>query len=294
MATAKRTTRKKKETSIIDSVINLKPEDIVNEIGGLQNSLQGTLAGLSAQISSKVEQMRTVDEAISIKKTELQDLYGIEEEAMSLEEVRASRALEDEEWEKRLAQRNSDWQEEEAEQDKRFQRMEEQRQYEYDRKVQQAQADFASNLAEKQKQEQFRLLDLERSWDEREAEIASKETEFNSLKSQVEGFDEKLKAEVSKAEAIISNRFKKDHAHEIAMLRREMESQSNLNDTKIESLNITIEGLNDQIEDLQKQLTEARNDSKEITSAALQSASGRTAMEAMQRVVDSSGQATKK
>jgi hypothetical protein len=58
MATTTRkttTTRKKKETTkILEAVNNLQPQVVIEEIGALQNTLQSTLAGLSAQITSKV------------------------------------------------------------------------------------------------------------------------------------------------------------------------------------------------------------------------------------------------
>jgi hypothetical protein len=70
------------------------------------------------------------------------------------------------------------------------------------------------------------------------------------------------------------------------MLKKDIESERVLNATKVSALDDTINSLQVQISDLNKQLAQSRTDAKEITSAALQSASGRQAMEALQRVTD--------
>lgn len=272
MATKK---TKKQTDKVIEAVSTLKPHTVIEEIGALQSTLQNTLAGLSAQISTKLEQMKNVEEAIVLKQNELEDLYAIEVEAISLEDLN-----------KQILDQKVQWEEDSEERAKRWQREEEEHGYEMAQKRKRSQEEYNVEIATRRRSEAIRQEDLEKQWKLREEALAGQEQEVVSLKAQVAGFDDKLKAEVGKAEAIAANRVKKDYEHEIAMLKKDVEAERVLNATKVSALDDTINGLQCQIADLQKQLAESRSDAKEVTSAALRSASGRQAMQALQRVVD--------
>jgi len=293
--TRKPTTRKKKETAkILEAVNNLEPQSVIEEIGALQNTLQSTLAGLSAQITSKVEQMNKVDTAIAAKSEELEELYEIEKEAQSLDEVRARRAELDDDWNKKVAARQLQWSEEDEEREKACQRQDEEHAYMHSQRVKRSQEEYNTEIADRRRAEAIRVQELQRQWKEREDELAEKEQEFVDLKAQVDGFEDKLKAEVSKAEAVVGNRVKKDYEHQIAMLQKDMDAERTLHATKVSALDDTINNLEEQIGSLQVQLKAALQDAKEVTNAALQSASGRTAMQALQQVVDSGHQSSSK
>lgn len=296
MATARKTsTRQKKETTkILEAVNNLEPQNIIEEIGALQSTLQSTLAGLSAQITSKVEQMNNVDSAISVKSEELTELYEIEKEAQTLEDLRIKRSEMDDDWNKKVTTRQTQWEEDENERKRKWLRSSEEHDYLHSQKVLRSQEEYNAEISEKRRKEAVRMQELERSWKEREDELGNKENEFADLKNKVAEFDDRLKTEVSKAEAIVGSRLKKDYEHHVAMLQKDMDSERTLSATKISALDESIENLEDQINDLKLQLKAALQDAKEVTNAALQSASGRTAMDAMQKVVDSGQSSTKK
>ena len=286
MATTKKTTKKQTD-KIIESVSTLKPQTVIEEIGALQTTLQNTLAGLSAQISMKLEQMKNVEEAIVIKQDELNELYDVQAEAISIEEMRAQHEAEEEQWNKKMSDAKAQMEDDEEERAKRWQREEEDHSYESSQRKKRSQEEYNVEIATRRRAEAIRQEDLEKQWKSREEALASQENDVLNLKSQVAGFDDKLKAEVAKAEAIAVNRVKKEYEHEVLILKKDIEAEKLLNATKVSALDDTINGLQLQISDLQKQLAESRSDAKEVTSAALQSASGRQAMEALQRVVDS-------
>jgi actin-related protein len=282
MATTTKKTKKQSE-KILDVVSALKPQTVIEEIGTLQNTLQGTLAGLSAQISIKLEQMRNVEDAIVLKQSELNDLYGIEAEALSLEEMN-----------KQCLIRQTQWEDDNEERSKRWQREEEEHSYDISQKKKRSQEEYNIEITTRRRSEVIRQEDLEKQWKTREEAISTQEKEFLNLQTQVAGFDDRLKADVSKAEAIAVNRVKKDYEHEILILKKDIDSERVLNATKVSALDDTINNLQMQIVDLHKQLAQSRTDAKEITSAALQSASGRQAMEALQRVTDGQPSTNKK
>ena len=293
MATTATKKTKKQTEQVLGAVVGLKPQKVIEEIGALQSNLQGVLAGLSAQISTKIEQMDTVDQAIQLKQAELTELYGIESEAMSLEQMRAQCEEEQADWDKRTIDLQAQWDADEDERSKRWQREEEEHAYEINQKRKRAQEDFNVEIAARARAEAIRIEDLQKSWKLREDALTAQEKEVAALKAAVAGFDATLKTEVGKAEAIAVNRMKKEYEHECAMLKKDIEAERALNLTKISALDDTIEGLDGQIASLQQQLTAARQDAKEVTSQALQSASGRQAMEALQRVTDGQPSASK-
>jgi len=127
---------------------------------------------------------------------------------------------------------------------------------------------------------------LQRSWADREVAIKNQEMEHAELRKQVGEFDARLKAEVAKAEAVVANSLKKEHAHQVELLKRDAESQGLLCTQKIAAQESVIQGLHAQIKDLQAQLAAARTDAKEVATQALQSASGRQVADALQRAMD--------
>ena len=294
MATTIKKTVKKQSEKILDAVSTFKPQTVIEEIGALQNSLQNTLAGLSAQISIKLEQMKNVEEAIAIKESELKELYEINAEAISLEEMREKCLKEESDWNKRAVDRQNQWNEDAKDRLKKWNREEEDYLYSMEQKKKRFSEEHNVEVLTNRRLEKTRQEDLEKQWSTRESEIASREKEFSDLKTQVTGFDERLKADIARAEAIAVNRIKKEHEHEVSMLKKDIESERILNVAKNSALDDVINNLQSQIEDLNKQLVIARTDAKEITSAALQSASGRQAMEALQRVTDGGPSPTKK
>lgn len=290
MATARtRKTTKKEESqakTILESVKNLKPETVINDIGNLQIGLQSTLAGVSAEISNKIEQMQQVDEAINLKKAELKDLYDIDAEATNLENIKNKTEEATQEFARQRDEREKEWEEEELEREKMWVRQEDEHQYTSTKNHREAEDTFQSRLTTKMKAESERAANLNRTWREREEELTSKENEYKELQEKVDDFDSKVKSEVSKAEAILSNRLKKDYEHQIKIIDMESNTKIALSNSQVKSMQENIIKLEEQIDDLQNQLDQSRADAKEVTNQALQSASGRQVAQALQRVVD--------
>lgn len=272
--------------AVLDNVKDMELTKVVSEIGNLQVSLQGTLANLSATITNKIQQVDQLDTAITLKEQRLQELHGIEKEAVSLDEMKAQKEEEARKWEKERDERNAQWDEEEEERAKMWQRAEDDFKYTTEQAHKKVQDDFEAQLSKRNREELLRAEQLQRSWTERENGLKAKEQEFTDLKAQVAGFDAKLKTEVSKAEAVLGNVLKKQYEHEMALLRKDAESEKNLSAAKISAMSDQMENLEKQIHDLQVQLAAARTDAKEVATQALQSASGRQVADALQSVVN--------
>lgn len=289
MATTKTKRKQIEQTeakAILDSVKDIKIGDVVTQVNNLQISVQKTLAELCSTVTTKVQQVEEVDTAIELKNQRLKELFGIEGEALSLEEMRSQRDQERIEWDAERQERIKKWQEEEAEHVKARNRSEDNWKYEYEQRKKRTQEEFDAEVARTKRNEQLRHEALERSWVEREGVLKAKEQEATALKAQVEGFEAKMDAAVKQAEArsaaVVTGKFN----HEIALLKKDSESQKAVADLRIASLNETINNLHGQIESIETQLIAARQDAKEVASQALQSASNRGVADALQRVVD--------
>jgi colicin import membrane protein len=289
MATTKTKRKQIEQTeakTILDSVKDIQIGDVVTQVNTLQISVQKTLADLCSTVTTKVKQVEDIDTAIELKNERLKELFGIENEAFSLEEMRAQREQEKLDWDLERQVRQNKWQEEEAEHTKNRNRNEDNWKYDFEQSKKKTLDLFNAEVERAKTNEKLRHESLERSWVDREATLKTKEQEYAAMKAQIDGFDAKVEAAVKQAEArsaaIVTSKFN----HEIALLKKDSESQKAVADLRIVSLNEAIDSLHSQIENLSSQLISARQDAKEVASQALQSASNRGVADALQRVVD--------
>lgn len=277
----------------LDAVENIDVNDIVSEFGGLQVKLQKTLADMSATITGKLSQMQQIDAAIVAKETQLQELYDIEREAMSLEAIRAEREADEQEAEQKRMEEDAKAKENQQERNKKWAREEEEHLYAINKRNQRADEEYRALVERHQREEKIRQDTLERNWTERETVLKAQENEVVDLRAKVADIDNRVKAEVSKAEKILENTLKKHYEQEIRMLQRDVESKEALHASEVKGLRDTISGLSDQIERLQGELDRARADAKEVTAQALQATSDRKVAEALRNVVENQPQGGK-
>lgn len=269
----------------VETVAGLNVNNVISEIGSLQVEVQNTLANLSATITGKLGEVDQIDKAIGVKKTQLQELYGIEGEALSLEEMKAQREAEATQWEKEQQEREESWKEQRDQRQKEWDRETEEHNYEVSVRGKRNTEEFASLVSQHQREESIRQEALQRQWKERETVLTNREQEVVELKAKVAGFDAAVQQEVKKAEAIVGNTLKRQYEQEMTLLKKDVESSTKLHAAEVSSLNNTISSLSDQIESLQDQLRIAREDNKQVTAAALQSASKKDAFEALQNSI---------
>jgi len=282
----KKNTKKKIDEVTFETVKSLQVNDVVNEIGTLQVGIQQQLANISAAITGKLEQLNSTENAVRLMQDRLKEIYDIEKEALSLEEVRLRRTEEDERYNKMIISRNNEWQEEQENHHKQWEREIDEHNYEVTLSKKKFIDEFSAEIEAHKRSEKIRTEELQKNWNQRDSEIKAKETKFTELEKLVASFDDRLKTEIGKAEAIAANSVKKSYEHQMQLLQKDQESERNMSNTQIQSCEITITSLQKQIFDLQNQLNASRMDAKEVTAQALQSASGRQVADALQRVVD--------
>src|SRR5262249_39597138 len=135
--------------------------------------------------------------------------------------------------------------------------------------------------ANRNKQEQ-----LEKNWSEREAELKKRETELAELRAFKEGNDERVKKAENAAVAVATNSVKKEYETKMTLAMKDAEMAQKLAGQEVAARRQTGERATAEIAGLKAQLDQARADVKEISGKALESASGRDAMAAMQKLME--------
>src|SRR5438045_9406523 len=106
------------------------------------------------------------------------------------------------------------------------------------------------------------------------------------MSTQVNNCPEVVKKEMNAAVAVATNSVKKEYETKIVLAAKDSETAQKLAGQEVASLKQVIEKANAQLAELKSQLDQAHHDVKEISAKALESASGRSAMEALQKVLE--------
>jgi hypothetical protein len=272
--------------TVLTAVKDVKAEDIVQDIGALQLETQQKLGQLSTALTTKIAVLRNVESAIGIKQARLQELHEIEAEAISLDELRAKEDQVQEEHAKARIARDQQWREEEEQHQKEQQRQEDEHNYQRALAEKKARDMFQAEMDSTRRQELMRKQDLEKSWADREAALKLREAEFAEAKAAIQTFPEKIKSEVSKAEAILGNTLKRDYTHATALLQKDMDAERSLNASRITFLENQLKAKDAQIADIQTQLSAARADARSVAEKALEAASGKEVTKALQQAME--------
>jgi hypothetical protein len=273
-------------TAAITATKSVKVEDIVKDISELQLGVQAKLNEVSSALTNRLTLLKNVETSIGVLETRLNELHGIEAQAITLDDLRAQEEALHVEHEKSSLQRHQQWNEEGQEREKRWAREEDEHLYIRQQNQQKARDQFTAEMDLNKRTEANRKEALEKNWAEREGILKSKEAELAEAKAAVAAFPEKLKGEVSKAEAILSNVLKRNHEHEMALLNRTAEGERALNKARIESVEGQLKSKDTQIVELQSQLMQARADAKSVAEKALDAASGKEVTKALQQAME--------
>lgn len=255
-----------KNETVIATVSDLNREKVANSIAKTQVDIAKALGDLSSRLTQEFGTLESVQSAIDLKKNELETLREIEVTATTLDDLRAmiestreSWTLEDQE---RITARNR-----------------ENADYVYRRDLERSREEDRYNNEMEAKR---------REWEEKDAEYAARAAELESYKKQVAEFPSILEKEVKKAESIVGNTMKRDFETQNKIAAAEREAEKKLLEQKVQNQESMIAELNRQIQVLNQKYDKALEDTKAISTAALNSFSGKQTVDALQRVAESS------
>jgi hypothetical protein len=275
-----------KAAEVLQSVAGLNLDTVSGKIAATQVEVQKSLAGLSARLVEELETLRNVEEAITLKREELKQLYDIEAAAVHLDDLYARIESEKEAWQEEQARHQREFAEMQSDRNKQWARAEEEYQYRVAQEHKKQEDAFKSKTEEQEKANRNKQEVLEKGWNEREADLKKRETELQELRAKVEAIPELVKKAENAAAIIATNSVKKEYEHKQVVLNKDMELAQKLAAQEVASLKQALDKANAQLGELKAQMEQAHHDVKEISAKALESASGRSAMEALQKVLE--------
>ncbi len=275
-----------KETEILDAVAGLNLDAVSGTLATTQVEVQKALADLSAKLVERLQLLRNVEEAIVLKRDELKQLYDLETAEVELDDLQAQIEAQRHAWDEEQARRQREFAEQRAEREKQWARAEEEYQYRLEQEHKKQSDTFETEMEEQAKANRNNQEALEKNWAEREAELKKREKELEDLRAQAANFSEVVKKEVNAAAAIATNSVKKEYEMKLVLATKDADTAQKLAQMEVGSLKQALEKATAQMADVKAQLDQAHRDAKEISAKALESASGRSAMEALQKVLE--------
>jgi hypothetical protein len=271
---------------VLQSVAGLNMDGVSGTIASTQVEVQKSLAALSAKLVEQLQVLGNVEEAIKLKREELQQLYNIEAGAVSLDDLDAKIEAQRESWKEEQARKLREFAEQQSERNKQWARMEEEYQYRMTLEHKKSEDDFAYRMAQQEKGNRDKQELLDKNWGQREEELKKREKELEDLRAQVGAIPEQVRKAENAAVAVATNSVKKEYETKIVLATKDAEMASKLAAQEVASLRAALEKAHAQLTEVKTQLDQAHHDVKEISAKALESASGRSAMEALQKVLE--------
>lgn len=247
--------------------------DVVGSLAALKVKTTAALDSISSSLSSEIEVLKEVQEAITAQQANLKNLHGIVAEANSLQALQLAHEDERRQFDEMMVQARRTWEE-----DKKagiLARSRDDEQYRYDLEKRRRAEDDAVMAQRAQLTAQFNADLAKRSMEVelREKAVAGREAEFKALQEQVAKFDETLKKDTSTAVAIATNSLKKDLTHEHTIKTLEFQNTIKLKETEIVQLNNRIGELVKQVQTLDTEYKAASTKVQQIAEKAIDGAS---------------------
>jgi colicin import membrane protein len=275
-----------RETEVLHAVAGLNMDAVSGTIASTQVEVQKSLAALSAKLVEQLQVLGNVEEAIALKREELKQLYNIESAAVSLDDLDAKIEAQHDAWKEEQARKQREFAEQQSERNKQWARAEEEYEYRKELEHKKSEDDFAYRMAQQEKANRDKQETLDKNWGQREEELKKREKELEDLRAQVASVPEQIRKAENAAAAVATNSVKKEYETKIVLATKDSETAQKLAAQEVASLRAALEKAHAQLAEVKTQLDQAHHDVKEISAKALESASGRSAMEALQKVLE--------
>lgn len=291
MATA--TTRRKKTDvdAALRAVSETDIKKVLEQVGATQTSVQSTLAALGVTLSNKITELRDLETAIGARKDELKDIHDIEMRADTLDAIQTSVKEADEEASELIRQRRKEWQDDGEAREQTWRREGEAHAYTVKQLDERDAAECATQSTERQREERFRMEDVNKRLTDRVEAVDEREQTMEDLEKAVAGFDTKVAEAVTTAKAEVTKQLSAGFGHEKAMLRKDFEAAAALATAEKDSFSQQIAALRSQLKNAEEQLATAREDARAIATSAVEAASQRAALDTLQKSIETQASA---
>lgn len=274
--------QKARREKVIKNVAEKSIEKATKDIANLSLNLNKELTNLGSVFTTKLAEIKELDEAIEFKTKELSEFHDKELVLAAIKDLTAEYEQQEQVLKTTIEAERAQWAEERKahkravdEEYARIQmerkRDEEEYEYETARRRKMAEADWQDQQNEKTRQFEEAMNSRVDEINTREKLLQEREAKMDELTAKVNSFDDTVKAETAKQVAIVSNSMKKDYTHQLEM-----------KDFEIRALNERLERLNDEINTNKQLLANANVEVTRLAQSALDAASGKQALSALQ------------
>lgn len=278
-------TAKDRATKTQQAAKALTVEGVVKDIASLGVKVNQVLGTISQGLTTKLDELRTAQDAIALAEQELQTISDKETVVLATNELVFQHQRRMAELEAELASKEQEAKEFDTELAKRRQR--ESADYEYSKLQERKRAEdaFQDRMTRQRKEADDALEQLQKDWKQREEGIKAKEAALAAREDEVAGFPARLEQEVSKAVATATKSVHAEYGVKAALAAKDAEADKRQAAQEVAGLRQTIATLEGTVQALREELSVKSSQVQEIAVAAVQSASGRQALEAVQTSV---------
>jgi hypothetical protein len=302
--------KKMEEKKIIETVKaaeSLSSEGVVRELGDLKIDIGKTLTSISDSLEAQVVRLSNLQNAISAKEKELQELYEIEKSAMSLAALIESQNVKRQEfltemeqkkeelnceietmyatWNKEKEEHEAAVKERDAAEKKRQTREKEEFDYAF-KKEQQLLKDKAAYENDKWENEiKSKKEEAEKDLKSREQVIEEKEEELADLRKRAASFPKELEFAVNKAVKEASEKILLEAKNKEELSKKQFEGEQNVFKARTESLERTVKEQSDRITVLSQQLEAAYQKVQDIAVKTVEGSSNFKSLSGIQQLL---------
>lgn len=293
-----------RKAKAVDLSAEVTIEKVTQSLTKAGLDINKTLNGVRELFESEISALETIKEAIEAKQDELEELFDKEVVLTSLRDLVLQYETKKEEWEKNLAETRDSWVKEMAEHKEKIQerdvqvaktRQQEKEDYDYNLKIarRDAEEEWSHMVSVRQREQHETAAALEKTWREREDNLAKAESAVKELQEKLDNFDATVKAEVDKQVAIKTNAIKSQYDHSAQVKSLEFEKEKSLlahDNTVMKSL---VQAKDAEIIQLRDALSKKDSEVKEVAVAAMSAQSKAEALDAVQQHAQSTSHGKK-
>lgn len=282
--------------AIRSKVSGLSVDTIVENAAKFNLQVGRTMNDLTEQCVAKAQELKNLQEAITIETTELERLYDIDIASASVQNLIDEHSARKESLETEMQALRNAWVEEQTGHEKTIRirndeltasRKKEADEYNY--KTLQARAQdkdgYDRKVALQQRDFDDRQATFERKLLEHNNKLDAEANEIEGLRTRVANIETEINSAVTKSEKILSNVLTKDHKHELELLTKDHNAAINLANAKAANLEVANKTLAERNLQLEAQVKAAHEKIAETAKEALQSASGQSALTALKESI---------
>ena len=270
------------ESKIINAVSGISTEAIFKQFTDLKINLTSDLSQLEEKTTTAFKEYENLQNAISIEKKNLEELYEINVNAHSLSALLLAQKEKSEAFEIEMKEKKQQYENEEEQ--RQISLKETKVVLEKDRKREDEEYQYNLKLARKKDtdnyQEQKQLLEkqlaekqinFEKEIAEREAKVIETETELAELRKKADGFPKILEKEIEKTSLETEEKIKQQFNFEKQLSENSTKGLQQLKDQTIETLRAKIKDQDLLIQQLTKKANTSEDSVKQIALKALDS-----------------------